>query len=105
MTESRDASYTNFRFWSESLLADVLPRDVEETMLTFHNERGGRVGGASRWQDHLDDMPTLGWGYGALTHNRTADFHALLYGHMPSIHTFHAYLPFTPSTRCSTRAA
>ena len=49
-------------------------------MLKFHNERGGRVGGASRWEDHLDDMPTLGWGYGAITSNRTADFQALLYG-------------------------
>ena len=34
------------------------------------------------WQDHLDDMPVAGWGYGALLANRTSDFHALLYGHM-----------------------
>ena len=32
-----------------------------------------------------DDMPTAGWGYGALTNNRTIDFSALLYGHMVSV--------------------
>ena len=87
MTESYKSSYTNFRFWSESLLADVLPRGVENATLDFHNERGGRIGGASRWTDRLDDMPTVGWGYGALTNNRTDDFHALLYGHMATYHS------------------
>ena len=80
MTESFEASYANFRFYSEVLLADVMPREVESLFLEFHNARGGRLGGASRWQDHLDDMPTAGWGYGALTNNRTDDFLALLYG-------------------------
>lgn len=38
-------------------------------------------------------MPTAGWGYGALTSNRTQDFLALLYGHMATYQsrgTFHA---------------
>ena len=81
MHASREASYSNFRFYSEALLADVLPREVEGLLLDYHNTKGGRLGGASRWQDHLDDMPTAGWGYGALTNNRTLDFLALLYGH------------------------
>ena len=42
MTESRDSSYANFRFWSEQLRADVLPRDVEKTYVEWHNHRGGR---------------------------------------------------------------
>merc|ERR1712025_941528 len=37
MTESRTASYSNFRFYPEVLLADVLPRDVESVLLMFHN--------------------------------------------------------------------
>lgn len=80
MTESYEASYSNFRFWSEAILADVLPRVVESTWLRYHNERGGRLGGANRFEERLDDMPSAGWGYGALTNNRTADFLALLVG-------------------------
>ena len=93
MTESREASYSNFRFWPETLLAEQLPQDVENNWLDYHNIRGGRIGGASRWQDHLDDMPTAGWGFGALANNRTEYFLALLYGHMATYQsrgTFHA---------------
>ena len=38
-------------------------------------------------------MPTYGWGFGALTNNRTNDFLALLYGHAANYQsrgTFHA---------------
>lgn len=87
------ASYSNFRFWPEMVISDTLPRDVEGAYLSWHNEMGGRLGGASRFYDHLDDFPSAGWAYGALTHNRTEDFLALLYGHMATFcshGTFHA---------------
>jgi len=84
MTDSRTSEYSNFRFYPETLLADVLPRDIENMLLTWHNNRGGRLGGASRFANRLDDMPTVGWGYGALANNQTNDFLALLYGHMAS---------------------
>jgi len=61
--------------------------------LYFCASQGGRVGGASRFEGWLDDMPTAGWGYGALTNNRTADFQALLYGHAATYQsrgTFHS---------------
>jgi hypothetical protein len=93
MTDSRESEYSNFRFFSETVLADVLSRDLENMLLTWHNERGGRLGGASRFSNWLDDMPTAGWGYGALTNNRTDDFQALLYGHMATYQsrgTFHS---------------
>jgi len=93
MTDSRTAAYSNFRFYPEVLLADVLPRDVESTLLMWHNEKGGRLGGANRFEDRLDDMPTAGWGYGAITNNKTLDFLALLYGHMATYQsrgTFHS---------------
>jgi hypothetical protein len=93
LTGSRDASYANFRFWAETLVADVLPRPIENVLLEWHNGHGGRIGGANRFLGWLDDMPTTGWGYGALTSNRTADFLALLYGHMATYHsrgTFHS---------------
>lgn len=90
--KGREASYSNFRFYPETLLADVLPRNVDQMMLKFHNEHNGRTGGASRWQDHLDDMPVAGWGYAALVNNQTNNFHAMLYGHMATYQsrgTFH----------------
>jgi hypothetical protein len=93
MTTTRDASYLNFRFWSEVLLADVVPRELESSMLYFHRERGGRFAGTSRFEQWTDDMPTVGWGYGALAQNRTDDFLALLYGHAATYQsrgTFHS---------------
>ena len=44
MTESFEASYANFRFYSEVLLADVMPREIEGLFLAYHNARGGRLG-------------------------------------------------------------
>jgi len=87
------ASYSNFRFLAEMLLADTLPREIETALLAWHNSMGGRLAGASRFMDHLDDFPSSAWAYAALTNNQTADFHALLYGHMATYSsrgTFHA---------------
>ena len=87
------ASYSNFRFLAEMLLADILPREIEGALLSWHNTMGGRLGGVSRFMDHLDDFPSAAWAYAALNNNMTADFHALLYGHMAtytSRGTFHA---------------
>jgi hypothetical protein len=87
------ASYSNFRFFAEMLLADTLPREIEAALLTWHRVMGGRLGGASRFMDHLDDFPSAAWGYAALTNNMTEDFIALLYGHAATYSsrgTFHA---------------
>lgn len=80
MHDGAGPSYANFRFYSEPLLTGgaILPTAVQQFWLQLHNERGGRLGGASRFEDHLDDMPTAGWGFGALSNNRTDDFLALL---------------------------
>ena len=86
-------SYSNFRFLAEMLLADTLPREIETALLAWHNSMGGRLGGAARFMDHLDDFPSSSWAYAALTNNQTADFLALLYGHMATYSsrgTFHA---------------
>lgn len=90
---NRYPEYSNFRFYPEMLLADVMPRDLETVLLQWHNHRGGRIGGASRWGNWLDDMPVTGWGYGALTNNQTNNFLALLYGHAANYQsrgTFHS---------------
>ena len=38
------ASYSNFRFFAEMLLADTLPRDIEGSLLAWHHTMGGRLG-------------------------------------------------------------
>jgi hypothetical protein len=40
----------------------LVPSDVQMGWLALHNKAGGRLGGASRFESHLDDMPTAGWG-------------------------------------------
>jgi hypothetical protein len=72
--------------------------------LDLHNSKGGRLGGQSRFESHLDDMPTAGWGYGAIANNQTQDFLELLYGHAANYQsrgTFHSteQLPFTGTGR------
>jgi hypothetical protein len=92
MTNGTHESYANFRFYSEVLLSDMLPRSLEASFLELHNNKGGRLAGANRFLNRLDDMPTAGWGYGAITNNQTEDFLALLYGHMATYQsrgTFH----------------
>lgn len=93
MFQGREASYANFRFFSEPLMASTMPSSAEASWLRLHNFVGGRLGGANRFLDHLDDMPSVGWGWGALANNRTDYFLALLYGHMAtyqSAGTFHS---------------
>ena len=71
----------------------ILPKEVMAYWLHLHNAKGGRLGGQSRFEDHLDDMPTAGWGYGALVNNQTQDFLELMYGHAANYQsrgTFHS---------------
>ena len=93
MHSTREASYSNFRFYSETMMADIIPPEIEANWLDWHNNRGGRVGGANRFEGWLDDMPTAGWGYGALANNATGYFLGLLYGHAATYQspgTFHS---------------
>ena len=48
MTESYEASYSNFRFYPETLLSGFLEENTLNNLLDLHNDKGGRVGGASR---------------------------------------------------------
>ena len=40
--KKKEAAYSNFRFWSETLLAEFMPHDVEDAWLDYHNRKGGR---------------------------------------------------------------
>ena len=53
---SFESSYTNFRFYSETLMADLIPPEIEATWLDWHNNKGGRIGGANRFEGWMVRM-------------------------------------------------
>ena len=75
------ASYANFRFFSETLLASVLEPEYERAIIDYREQHRGMVMGMTRFRQVVDDYPVVGYGFGALNHNRTEQFHAILAGH------------------------
>ena len=80
-------SYTNFRYYGESLLAAGLPPSIEVEISSFREAHGGTLSGMTRYTDHLDDMPALGYGYSSLLHGSSEKFHGLLFGHLANYHS------------------
>jgi hypothetical protein len=70
MTESRLASYTNYRYWLETLSARALTADEERMILDYHQSRGGELLGTIRFAGHLDDWPFYHQAWGVLQHDR-----------------------------------
>jgi len=75
------SNYANFRFYSETLFADVLDDEYEEGIINFRDTHRGTITGMTRFRDALDDMPILGYGWGLLSHDKVELFHTLLAGH------------------------
>lgn len=82
MIESTLAEYSNFRYFSELLGADVLPLQWSVGLQTFRENTFGTVSGITRWSDHLDDMPSSYYLAAALRDDRLTRFFLLQYGHM-----------------------
>ena len=80
-------SYTNFRYYGETLLAAALPSHIEQAISSFRETHGGTLSGMTRYTDHLDDMPALGYGFSSLLHFNSAKFHGLLFGHLANYHS------------------
>jgi predicted MPP superfamily phosphohydrolase len=70
MTESRLASYTNYRYWLETLSARCLTRDEERMILDYHQSHGGELLATIRFSGHLDDWPYYHHAWGMLDHDR-----------------------------------
>ena len=81
MVESTIAEYSNFRYYSELLGADVLPRNVSIGLQVFRERTMGTVSGITRWSDHLDDMPSSYYLAAALRDDRIDRYLLLMYGH------------------------
>ena len=70
-----------FRFFSETLLASVLAPEYERGIIDYRESHSAMVMGMTRFRIVTDDMPVVGFGWGALSHDRTMLFHATLAGH------------------------
>merc|ERR1712232_1172532 len=55
--------------------------EYEEAIMNFREASRGTLSGMTRFRNVIDDMPVLGYGWGALSHNRLGAFHTLLAGH------------------------
>ncbi len=61
MTDSREASYTNYRFWPEMLSSGLMPDAAEDAIVHWRRHHGGELLGMTRFYDRLDDWPV--WHY------------------------------------------
>jgi hypothetical protein len=82
MTQDRLASYTNYRYWPETLSAHCLPPEYERMILDYRTAHGGELLATTRFTDHLDDWPFWHHAYGLLVHNRISQYLLGYYAHL-----------------------
>ncbi len=94
MTENRLASYTNYRYWLETLSARCLAPEHERMMLDYRQSHGGELLAMTRFSGHLDDWPFWHQAYGLMAHDRVSHYLLGYYAHL-ALHqtpgTFTAY--------------
>lgn len=61
--------------------AGVLEHKYEKAILTFRETHRGTMTGMTRFRSELDDMPMVGYGWGALYNDKIDSFHTALAGH------------------------
>lgn len=81
-TGSRDASYTNYRYWPELLSSGILPDRLANRVVHSRLTAGGQFCGMTRFQGHLDDWPLAEYLNGLWVLGRKNDFLLSLYGHV-----------------------
>ncbi len=82
LTSSREASYTNYRYWPELLSSEILPADLANRVVDARLRAGGQFCGMTRFKNHMDDWPLADYLYGLWSLGRKNDFLLSLYGHV-----------------------
>ncbi|NUQ65256.1 MAG: hypothetical protein HUU20_22545 [Pirellulales bacterium] len=82
MTQDTLASYTNYRYWLETLSSQCLPPDQEWLMIQYRLAHGGELLGMTRFSGHLDDWPYYHYARSLLAHDRVAHFLLGYFGHL-----------------------
>lgn len=82
LTDGREASYTNYRYWPELLSSGILPTEMAHRIVNARLSRGGQFCGMTRFYNWLDDWPLADYLYGLWNLGRKRDFLISLYGHV-----------------------
>jgi len=82
MTQSRHASYCNYRYFAEMVSAGMLPQRVVRRVLDWRRDHGGELLAMTRFEDHLDDWPVLNWARALLETGEIARYQLLLHAHL-----------------------
>ena len=90
MTQDRLASYTNYRYWLETLSARCLPPEQERMIIDYRVSHGGEILGGTRFQQHMDNWPYWHYAHGLIDHDRVDHY---LLGHVG--HMAHHQMPGT----------
>ena len=81
MTQDTVAEYSNFRYYSEMLSSGALDSETAAQLQDFRENNGGCLSGMTRYSDHLDDMPAIGYAEASIASDRIQEYLLLLYGH------------------------
>ncbi len=87
MTESRHASYCNYRYLLEMLSAGVLDAAALRTVSAYRRSHGGELLGMTRFEDHLDDWPAWHYARALLDVDDVAGYLVTFYGHLAHHHS------------------
>jgi len=87
MTESRHASYCNYRYLLEMVSAGILDDATVRRIARYRRAHGGELVGMTRFMDHLDDWPTWHYARGLLDVDDVAGYLMTFYGHLAHHHS------------------
>ena len=82
LTATRDASYTNYRYWPELLSSGLLPDETANRLVDARLSAGGQFMGMTRFEGWLDDWPLADYLSGLWRLGRRREFLVSLYGHI-----------------------
>ena len=81
LTDTVDASYTNYRYWPELLSSGILPDAMAHRLVDARLAGGGEFCGMTRFEDRLDDWPLADYLLALWRFGRKDDFLRSLHGH------------------------
>ncbi len=82
ITDGKEPSYTNYRYWPELLSSGILPKDLANRLVKARLNGGGQFCGMTRFLKWLDDWPLTDYLYALWALGRKNDFLTSLYGHI-----------------------
>ena len=87
MTESRHASYCNYRYLLEMVSAGILSKQTVRKIAQYRRRHGGELLGMTRFSDHLDDWPAWHYCRGLLDIDDALGYLMTFYGHLAHHHS------------------